>query len=89
MECSDIQDLFQRYGAALTFSDPRVQTMDGEKTSLALIGMVANDYTHKPLKKYLAKCWFTHLLDCLPEKVSEEKWHDYSKWPAWHHPGTL
>ncbi len=60
--CYDVQLIFQRYHEVLTFSDPRVQTLDGEKTGPAIVGMMTNDYTHKPIRKALARHWFTHLL---------------------------
>ncbi len=50
----DIQELMLNFHPRSEYSDPQVQILDHEKTDLALIGMVANDYTHKPIKKNIA-----------------------------------
>ena len=81
IHCYDVQDLMYNFSSSFEYSDPWVCILDREKMGLTLIGMLANDYTHKPTKKNIAKCWFTHLVARLPEK--EGKWHGYSKWPFW------
>ncbi len=85
----DIQELMLYFHPSFEYSDPQVQILDREKTGLSPIGMVANDYTHKPIKKNVAKCWFTHLIARLPEKQGTERWHGYSKGPFWHIPNVL
>ncbi len=83
----DIQDLMYNHCSSFKYSDPQVQVLDCAKTGLAIIGMVASGYTHKPIKKKVAQRWFTHLMARLPER--EGKWHGYSKWPVWRLPAIL
>ncbi len=79
----DIQDLMYNHCSSFKYSDPQVKILDGAKTGLAIMGMVVNGYTHKPIKKKVAQHWFTHLMACLPEKGGNERWHGYSKCPFW------
>ncbi len=79
----DVQELMYSHRSSFEYSNPQVKILDGAKTGLAILGMVANDYTHKPIKKKVAKCWFAHL--ALPEG----KFHGYSKWPSWRIPTIL
>ncbi len=69
--------------ASFKYSHPQVKILDGAKTGLAMISMVANDYTHKPIKKKVTERWFAHL--ARPEGKS----HGYSKWPSWRIPAVL
>ncbi len=79
----DIQDLMYSHRSSFKYSNPRVSVLDGTKTGLAILGMVANGYTHKPIKKKVAECWFAHLTH------PEEKFHGYSRWPCWRLPAVL
>ncbi len=85
----DVQSLMYDFSSSFEYSEPQVQILDSAKTGLDIIGMVANDYTHKPIKKKVAQCWFTHIMARLPEKGGNEKWHGYSKWPFWRLPAVL
>ncbi len=79
----DIQDLMYSHRSSFKYSNPRVEVLDSAKTGLAIMSMVANEYTHKPIKKKVAERWFTHLMARLPEKGGNERWHGYLKWPYW------
>ncbi len=74
----DVQELMYSHHSSFKYSNPQVKILDSAKTGLAIMSMVANGYTHKPIKKKVAKCWFTHLV-----ARPEEKFHGYSKWPYW------
>ena len=80
----DIQDLMYNHRSSFKYSNPWVSVLDSAKTGLAIMSMVANGYTHKPIKKKVAECWFTHLV-----ARPEEKFHGYSKWPYWRLPAVL
>ena len=77
MDTYDIQELMYSHCSSFKYSHPQVKILDGAKTGLAMMSMVANDYTHKPIKKKVAERWFAHL--ARPEGKS----HGYSKWPSW------
>ncbi len=84
LDTYDIQDLMYNHRSSFKYSNPRVSVLDGTKTGLAIISMVANGYTHKPIKKKVAERWFAHLVP-----RPEEKFHGYSKWPYWQLPAVL
>ena len=79
----DVQELMYSHRASFKYSNPQVKVLDDAKTGLAILGMVANGYTHKPIKKKVAERWFTHLAH------PEGKFHRYSKWPSWRIPTVL
>ncbi len=79
----DVQELMYSHRASFKYSNPQVKILDGAKTGLAMVSMVANGYTHKPIKKKVAERWFAHL--ALPEG----RFHGYSKWPSWRIPTVL
>ncbi len=74
----DIQDLMYSHRSSFKYSNPRISVLDGAKTGLAIMSMVANGYMHKPIKKKVTERWFAHLV-----ARPEEKFHRYSKWPYW------
>ncbi len=57
----DIQRLFILYKETFFYHDER-NRKDYDKTGLAIIGMIAGDYTHKPIDKDTDKDWFAHLI---------------------------
>ncbi len=90
VQCTDIKSIFIRYRSTFSFHDDRVALKDCGQSGPAIISMVANDYSHKPMSRELAKRWFSHLVDRMPEEERrKDQWHGYSRWPRWRYSGVL
>ncbi len=85
----DVQQLYLKHRCFFSFFNPEVSMYDGGKSDLAIIGMVTNDYCHKPIEEAVAKRWFSHLMCRLPQhELHVDHWHGYRRWPHWRIPNS-